>query len=104
MIAILLPVEVRNHPAPKSSCGTVSRFAVIARTHSESDVPTLSSAINSAAKSERDMPAVTTAAEILIYAAERQIDWVVLARMATLQAICQNEIPGVNPDRLERYL
>ena len=36
-------------------------------------------------KSERDTPAVTTAAEMLTYAAEREIGWVFLARMATLQ-------------------
>ena len=37
-------------------------------------------------KSERDMPAVTTAAEMLTYAAERGIAWMFLARMATLRA------------------
>jgi hypothetical protein len=52
----------------------------MARTHSESDVPALGSAIKSAAKSERGLPAVTTAAEMLTYAAEREIAWVFLAR------------------------
>jgi hypothetical protein len=46
-----LPVEVRNHSALESSCGTFSRFAVTPRTQFESDVPALSSAINSATKS-----------------------------------------------------
>jgi hypothetical protein len=45
----------------------------MARTHSESDVPALGSAIKSAAKSERGLPAVTTALEMLTYAAERGI-------------------------------
>ena len=43
-------------------------------------------------KSERDMPAVTTAAEMLTYAAEREMAWVFLARMATLQAIHRHEL------------
>jgi hypothetical protein len=34
-------------------------------------------------KSELDMAAVTTAAEMLTYAAEREMAWVFLARMAT---------------------
>jgi hypothetical protein len=33
-------------------------------------------------KSELNMPAITTAAEMLTYAAEREIAWVFLARMA----------------------
>jgi hypothetical protein len=38
-------------------------------------------------KSERDMPAVTTAAEMLTYAAECKIAWVFLARVAVLKAL-----------------
>ena len=68
-----------------------------------SDVPALSSAINSAAKSEREMPAVTTAAEMLAYAAEREIAGVLLARMATLPAIHRNEIRVFNSDRKDHH-
>jgi hypothetical protein len=49
-------------------------------------------------KSERDMPAVTTAAEMLTNAAEREIAWVFLARIATLQAIHRHEVRKLNPD------
>jgi hypothetical protein len=45
-------------------------------------------------KSERDVPAVTTAAEMLTYAAEREPAWMFLARMATLQAIHRHEKSG----------
>ena len=38
------------------------------------------------------MPAVTTAAEMLIYAAEREIDWTFLARMAVLKALDRREV------------
>ena len=38
------------------------------------------------------MPAVTTAAKMLIYATEREIAWVFLVRMATLQAIYRHEV------------
>src|SRR5258708_9704979 len=54
-------------------------------------------------KSERDMPAVTTAAEMLTSAAEREPAWVFLARMATLQAIHRNEARVFNPDAKERH-
>jgi hypothetical protein len=54
-------------------------------------------------KSERDMPAVTTAAEMLTYAAEREIAWVFLARMATLQAIHRNAVRVFNPDRKDTH-
>jgi hypothetical protein len=43
-------------------------------------------------KSERDMSAVTTAAEMLTYAAERGVAWMFLARMATLKE-CGSSIP-----------
>jgi hypothetical protein len=49
-------------------------------------------------KSERDMPAVTAAAEMLTYAAEREIAWMFMARMATLKAIHRHEIRRFNPD------
>jgi hypothetical protein len=55
-------------------------------------------------KSERNMPAVTTAAEMLTYAAEREIAWVFLARMATLQAIHRHEVRQFNPDANDHHL
>ena len=54
-------------------------------------------------KSERDMPAVTTAAEILTYAAERGTAWMFLARMATLKAIHRHEVRRFNPDAKEHH-
>jgi hypothetical protein len=54
-------------------------------------------------KSERTMTAVTTAAEMLTYAAEREIAWVFLARMATLQAIHRNKVRQFNPDAKEHH-
>jgi hypothetical protein len=54
-------------------------------------------------KSERDMPAVTTAAEMLTNAAEREIAWVFLARIATLQAIHRNAVRVFNPDRKDPH-
>lgn len=54
-------------------------------------------------KSERNMPAVTTAAEMLTNAAEREIAWVFLARMATLQAIHRNAARVFNPDRKDHH-
>src|SRR5437588_12474450 len=54
-------------------------------------------------KSERDMSAVTTAAEMLTYAAERELAWLFLARMATLQAIHRNEVRQFNPDAKEHH-
>jgi len=54
-------------------------------------------------KSERDMPAVATAAEMLTYAAEREMAWVFLARMATLQAIHRHEVRQFNPDAKDHH-
>ena len=54
-------------------------------------------------KSERDMPAVTTAAEMLTYAAERELAWMFLARMATLQAIHRHQARQLNPDAKEHH-
>ena len=48
-------------------------------------------------KSERDMPAVTTAAEMLTYAAERGLP-TMMARIGVLQAIHRNEVRQFNPD------
>lgn len=48
-------------------------------------------------KSEQDMPAVTTAAQMLTFAAERELAWVFMARMATLKAIHRKRGPAVQP-------
>jgi hypothetical protein len=37
------------------------------------------------------------------YAAEREIAWVFLARIATLQAIHRNEVRQFNPDRKDHH-
>ncbi|WP_212440061.1 hypothetical protein [Bradyrhizobium sp. AUGA SZCCT0431] len=49
------------------------------------------------------MPAVTTAAEMLTYAAERRIAWMILARMVTLKAIHRHEVRQFNPDAKEHH-
>ena len=54
-------------------------------------------------KSERDMLAVTTAAEMLTYAAERELAWMFLARMATLQAIHRHAVRQFNPDAKDHH-
>ncbi|MBR1193873.1 hypothetical protein JQ634_35385 [Bradyrhizobium sp. AUGA SZCCT0240] len=54
-------------------------------------------------KSERDMPAVTTAAEMLTNAAERGAAWIFLARMATLKAIHRHEVRQFNPNAKEHH-
>ncbi|CAN7312551.1 hypothetical protein LJR220_001653 [Bradyrhizobium sp. LjRoot220] len=54
-------------------------------------------------EAERDMPAVTTAAELLTYAAERGIAWMFLARMATLKALHRHEVRQFNPDAKEHH-
>jgi hypothetical protein len=48
-------------------------------------------------KSERDMPAVTTAAEMLTYAAERGIARMFMARIGVLQALHRHEVRQFNP-------
>jgi hypothetical protein len=54
-------------------------------------------------KSERNMPTVTTAAEMLTYAAEREIAWMFLARMAVMQAVHRHEVRQFNPDAKGRH-
>ena len=54
-------------------------------------------------KSERDLPAVTTAAEMLTYAAEREIAWVSMARMAVMKALHRHEVRQFNPDAKEHH-
>jgi hypothetical protein len=53
-------------------------------------------------KSELDMPAVTTAAEMLTYAAERGFP-MMMARIAVLQAIHRNEVRQFNPDAKDQH-
>jgi hypothetical protein len=53
-------------------------------------------------KSERDMPAVTTAAEMLTYAAERGIPWMFMARIGVLQARHRNN-RQFNPDAKDHH-
>ena len=53
-------------------------------------------------KSERDMPAVTTAAEMLTYAAER--GWpTTLARIGVLKALLRHEVRQFNPAAREHH-
>ena len=54
--------------------------------------------------SERGLPAVTTAAEMLTYAAEKpDVAWMMFARIATLQAIQRNDVRQFNRDRKEHH-
>jgi hypothetical protein len=50
-------------------------------------------------KLERDMLAVTTAAEMLTYAAERGIAWMFLARIGVLLVLHRHEVRQFNPAR-----
>jgi hypothetical protein len=54
-------------------------------------------------KAERDMPAVTTAAEMLTYAAERESAWMYFARIAVLQALRRHVVREFNPDRKDTH-
>ena len=54
-------------------------------------------------ESERSMPAVTTAAEMLTNAAEREIAWVFLARMAVLKALHRHEARQFNLNAKEHH-
>jgi hypothetical protein len=49
-------------------------------------------------KSERNMPAVTAAAEMLTYAGERGIAWMHMAPIGVVQALHRNEVWQFNPD------
>jgi hypothetical protein len=49
------------------------------------------------------MPAVTTAAEMLTYAAERGIAWIFLARMAVMKALHRHEVRAFNPGAKEHH-
>lgn len=53
-------------------------------------------------KSERDMQAVTTAAEMLTLAAERGLP-TMMARIGVLQAIHRHKIRQFNPDRKDHH-
>jgi hypothetical protein len=50
-------------------------------------------------KAEQAMPEVLTAAETLTHAAEREVAWMFLARIAVLRAIHRNTPRVFNPDR-----
>jgi hypothetical protein len=54
-------------------------------------------------KAERDMPAVTTAAEMLTYAAEHGIAWMFMARIGVLMALHRHEVRPFNPDAKEHH-
>jgi hypothetical protein len=54
-------------------------------------------------KAEQAMPEVLTAAEIPTHAAEREVAWMFLARIATLRAIHRNEARVFNPDRKDPH-
>lgn len=54
-------------------------------------------------KAERDMPAVTTAAQMLTYAAERGPAWMFMAKAAVLQAIHRHDVRAFNPDRKDPH-
>jgi hypothetical protein len=54
-------------------------------------------------RSERDMTAVAAAAEMLTYAAEREIAWMFLARMARLKAIHRHEVRKINPNAKDHH-
>jgi hypothetical protein len=54
-------------------------------------------------KAEQAMPEVLAAAEILTHAAEREVAWMFLARIATLRAIHRNEARVFNPDRKDTH-
>src|ERR1700679_1720444 len=54
-------------------------------------------------KAEQAMPEVLAAAETLTHAAEREIAWMFLARIATLRAIHRDEARVFNPDRKDTH-
>jgi hypothetical protein len=54
-------------------------------------------------KAEQAMREVLAAAETLTYAAEREVAWMFLARIAVLRAIHRNTPRVFNPDRKETH-
>jgi hypothetical protein len=52
-------------------------------------------------KADRDLPAVTTAAEMLTYAAERGMAWMFMARIGVMRTLHRNEVRQLNPDAKE---
>jgi hypothetical protein len=52
---------------------------------------------------EQAMPEVLAAAEILTHAAEREIAWMFLARIAVLRALNRNVERVFNPDRKDPH-
>jgi hypothetical protein len=53
-------------------------------------------------KADQSRPEVVAAAEALTHAAEREVAWMFLVRIATLRAIHRNDAQVFNPDRKER--
>ena len=54
-------------------------------------------------KSERGLPAVTMAAEVLTYAAERGIAWMFLVRVTVMKSLHRHEVRAFNPDAKEHH-
>jgi hypothetical protein len=54
-------------------------------------------------KPEQNMPVVTTAAEMLTYAAERGMAWMILARIGVMKALHRRDVRQFNPDRKEHH-
>jgi hypothetical protein len=54
-------------------------------------------------KAEQAMPEVLAAAETLTHAAEREIAWMFLARIAVLRAIHRNDARVFNPNRKDTH-
>ena len=54
-------------------------------------------------KGEQGMPEVLAAADALTNAAEREVAWMFLARIATLRAIRRNEARMFNPNRKDTH-
>jgi hypothetical protein len=54
-------------------------------------------------KAQQNHPKVLTAAQMLTFAAEREIAWMFMARAATLQAINRHAMRAFNPDRKDTH-
>jgi len=54
-------------------------------------------------KAEQALPEVLAPAETLTHAAEREIAWMFLARIAVLRAIHRNKTRAFNPDRKDTH-
>ena len=54
-------------------------------------------------KSERNMPAITSAAEMLTYAPERGIAWMFMARIGVMQALHRRDVQQT-PEKTKRIM